>query len=333
LKAVFEKAARARGFSRIGVASAGRSPRFDRYRRWIENGYHARMAYLEKSLPVREDPAQLLPGVRSIVVLSRPHPGAPPEAPDGTRTARYALSPDYHRDLRRLAEGVVDDVRRQSGAAFAARVCVDSAPLPERALAAAAGIGWIGKNGMVMNAEEGSYFLLAEILTDLELSPDSPVAERCGSCRACLDACPMQAFVAPAVLDSHRCLSYWTIEQRETIPTDVARKLSGWVFGCDICQEACPYNRAVETGELARQPPALSELLAAGAGQWRRRFADTPLARAGQAGLRRNAAALAEATRRGDLLPALAPLATAGSAVVAAQARRAIESLAGTPQP
>ncbi len=183
---------------------------------------------------------------------------------------------------------------------------------------------------MVMNENDGSYFLLCEILLDIELPEDSPVAERCGSCVACLDACPTQAFVRPGVLDAARCISYWTIEQRGVIPPEISQKLSGWVFGCDICQEACPYNEAVPKSELPRHPPDLSGLLTMRSSLWRREFRDTPFSRAGVAGLKRNAAALAGASGRRDLLSRLAESARDPHPVVAAQAKRAGEELSQT---
>ena len=325
-RTLFSRAARAEGFRRIGVAAAGPAPRTAEFERWLDAGFHASMRYLERSRELRGDARSLLPGARSVVVLAHAYPAGDPSAADGTRTARYALAEDYHRTLRRKCERVVDAVRA-SGVSFAARVCVDSAPLAERAFAAAAGIGWIGKNGMLMNAEDGSWLLLCEIVTDLELPIDAPEAERCGSCTRCLDACPTGAFPRPGVVDANRCLSYWTIEQRGVIPEEIARKTGGWVFGCDVCQEVCPYNAAVDTGAFERRPPALAELLATRAAEWKRRFGDTPLARAGAAGMRRNAAAAAEGLARRALLPALAPLAGGKHPVVAEQAARAIRAL------
>ena len=327
LRPLFEAAAIENGFLRIGVARAETPPHWANYERWIAAGRHASMGYLERSRHLRRDPGALLPGARSVIVLAHGYPAGDPSAGDGTRTARYALGEDYHRSLRRKCERVVAAVR-SAGVRFASRICVDSAPLNERDFAAAAGIGWIGKNGMVLNREEGSFFLLCEIVTDLLLPADSPQTDHCGSCTRCLDACPTDAFVEPGVLDAGRCLSYWTIEQRGVIPDPIASRLGGWVFGCDVCQEVCPYNRAVETSALARTPPGLDALLETGAAEWKRRFADTPLARAGAAGMRRNAAAVAGKSGSPALLPALERLASGPHPVVAEQARRAAKALA-----
>ena len=310
----------------MGIARSARAPHDEAFGRWLDEGRHGTMEYLEATRSVRRDPEGLLPGVRSIVVLASPYPAADPRAGDGTKTARYALSTDYHRTLRESCESLVRDWRERERIRFRHRVCVDSAPLAERAFAAAAGIGWIGKNGMVLN-EEGSYFLLCEILIDLELAPDSPVTERCGSCTKCLDACPTSAFLRPGVLDATRCLSYWTIEQRGAIPDEIVDRIGPWVFGCDVCQEVCPYNRAVETGGFERQPAGLSELLEIRSGQWRRRFGDTPLARAGLSGMRRNAAAAAAGASRTDLLPALRAHSKAANPTVSMQSRSALRRL------
>jgi epoxyqueuosine reductase len=331
-RALFSRAARAEGFRRIGIAAAGPAPRAAEFAAWLDAGYHGSMAYLDRTRRPRADARSLLPGARSVVVLAAAAPDGSPAAADGTRTARYALAADYHRTLRARCARIVGLVRA-AGVDFAARICVDSAPLAERAFAAAAGIGWIGKNAMLMNAEDGSALLLCAIVTDLDLPPDAPQAERCGACTRCLEACPTSAFPRPGVVDANRCLSYWTIEQRGTIPESIARKLNGWVFGCDVCQEVCPYNAAVETATLERTPATLAEILGTGAAAWKRRFGDTPVARAGAAGMRRNAAAAAEGAGRRDLLPVLASLARGKHPVVAAQAARAVRALEGAAAP
>ena len=327
---LFAGAARAEGFRRIGIAAAGPAPSAAAFSAWLDAGFHASMRYLERSRGLRADARSLLPDARSVVVLAAPAPSGDPAAADGTRTARYALAPDYHRTLRRRCQRVVAAVRAE-GVAFEARICVDSAPLAERAFAAVSGIGWIGKNAMLMNAEDGSALLLCAIVTDLALPPDAPQAERCGACTRCLDACPTSAFPRPGVVDANRCLSYWTIEQRGVIPDEIARELGGRVFGCDVCQEVCPYNAAIDTGTFERVPPSLADLLGTGAAAWKRRFGDTPVARAGAAGMRRNAAAAAAAGGRRDLLPVLASLARGSHPVVAEQASRAVRALEGAP--
>jgi epoxyqueuosine reductase len=326
IRDILESLAKARGFSRIGVAAAAPAPHRAEFREWISEGRHGSMAYLEKTRELRSDPRTLLPEARSVVVLAMPYPAAEPSASDGTRTARYALAEDYHRTLRAKCESLVEAWKAETGTAMSHRVCVDSAPLAERDFAAAAGIGWIGKNGMVLN-DEGSYFLLCEILTDADLPADAPVDERCGSCTRILDACPTSAFLRPGVLDATLCLSYWTIEQRSEIPEEIVARLGGWVFGCDVCQEACPYNQAIDTAPLERRPPELSDLLGMGSSEWKRSLRDTPLSRAGPAGLRRNAAAVAESLSRKDLLPVLQRLAASRHPIASAQAAAAVRRL------
>src|SRR5262245_23711180 len=201
-----EEAIRA-GFARVGFARAEPPPKHERFDAWIDGGRHAGMRYLEETRAVRADPRALLPGARSIVCLSAVYPAAPWVAADGSRFARYSRGVDYHGSLRQRALAVVSAARARLGDAWSARVCVDSTPLSERAFAASAGLGWIGKNGCLIDEEMGSWFLLAEILTDLDLPADAPVAESCGSCTRCLDACPTEAFLEPGLLDAGRCLA------------------------------------------------------------------------------------------------------------------------------
>jgi len=297
LRVLREESARA-GFAGFGVARAAVPPRFERYRDWIAAGRHAGMRYLEETLRARQAPDQLLPGARSIVCLSFPHPSSPRVAADGSRFARYAAGADYHGTLRARALAAAEASRRRLPGDWAYRVCVDSTPLSERAFAAAAGLGWIGKNGCLLDERHGSYQLLAEIVTDLDLPVDEPVAEQCGACTRCLDACPTQAFVEPGVLDAGRCLAYWTIEHRGEIPDAWKRALGEHVFGCDLCQEVCPWNAplsALADGAAAAAPPTRAEILAMGKGAWRRRFGTSAVNRAARRGLQRNAAASAGA--------------------------------------
>ena len=301
---VLREEAESRGFTRFGVAAAVAPPRFDVFDRWLDEGRHAGMRYLSETRETRRSPESLLPGARSVVCLAAPHAAAAWTAPDGSRFARYARGDDYHGTLRKRALAVVAAARERLGEGWTHRVCVDSTPIAERAFAAAAGLGWIGKNGCLIDAEQGSYLLLAEILTDLDLPVDEPAAERCGSCVRCLDACPTGAFLAPGVLDAGRCIAYWTIEHRGPLPDEWKERIGDHVFGCDVCQEVCPWNHAVAAGDPAAgraavvpAAPARAEILAMGKGEWRRRFGATAVNRAGRRGLQRNAAASAGACR------------------------------------
>jgi epoxyqueuosine reductase len=325
----FREEAEREGFSRIGIAAAGPPPRFDRYRDWIAQERHAGMEYLERTAALRADPGAVLPGVRSIVCLSWPYPASAPIAADGSRIARYAVGPDYHGTLRDRAQKVAERVVERIGR-FRFRACVDSAPLSERAFAAAAGLGWIGKNGCLIDPDHGSFLLLAEILTDLDLPPDSPLAEQCGACVRCLSECPTDAFLEPGLLDAARCIAYWTIEHRGPIPDEVKPQIGENVFGCDVCQEVCPWN-----GPLLRdappeeaEVPTRAEWLATGPGEWRRRWGGTALARAGRRGVQRNAAISAGACGQRSTLPAVAAARSAGERGLADAARWAAASLA-----
>jgi epoxyqueuosine reductase len=326
--------ARREGFPICVIAPAGPPSRFDRFGRFLAEGRHAGMNYLARSSDLRSDARNLLPGARSVLCVARPHSGEAYRALDGTQIARYAHGQDYHRSLKAALERLASAIAGQIAPEARFRICVDSAPILERDFAAAAGLGWIGKNGCLIEKNEGSYLLLGEIVTDLDLPPDDPAAEACGACVACLEACPTGAFVEPGFLDAGRCLSYWTIEHRGVIPDAIKEQIGDRVFGCDICQEVCPWNQTV----LSRAGPpeqgaGLHELLTAGPGLWRRRYAPTALARAGRAGLRRNAAISAGVRRRKDLLPVLSPLARSGNIGVRDAARWAIAKISSAPMP
>jgi epoxyqueuosine reductase len=307
LAEAFRREAARQGFARCGIAAAGEPPRFDRFRSWLAAGRHAGMAYLASTAGVRADARRLLPGARAVVCLSDAHDAGESVSRDGSRLARYATGPDYHGHMRRRAEAVATAVRERCGASFRSRVCVDSTPLSERAFAAAAGLGWIGKNACLIDPERGSFLLLAEILLDVDLPPDDPIADQCGSCSLCLNACPTQAFPEPGVVDASRCLAYWSIEHRGELPDAVKPRLTEWVFGCDICQEVCPWNAPVlAAAPRAPDPPTREQWLAMGRGEWRTRFGKSALNRQGRRGLQRNAAASAGASGDRALLPVLA---------------------------
>lgn len=325
---IFREEAEREGFSRVGIARADPPPRFDRFRDWIGAGRHAGMAYLEQTADVRASPGNLLPGARSVVCLAASHRSAPLQAADGSSVARYSAGPDYHGSLRKSAVRLAKSVGRRLDEPFGWRVCVDSTPLAERSFAAAAGLGWIGKNGCLIDRELGSWLLLAEIVTDLDLPPDDPVAELCGSCVRCLESCPTHAFVGPGLLDAARCLAYWTIESRGPLPDEVKAAVGDRVFGCDVCQEVCPWNGGVTAALDSPTVPTRAEWMAMGKGEWRRRFGATALNRAGRRGLQRNAAASAGAVGDSALLPALGAVAQIGDRGLSDAARWACRRLA-----
>jgi len=247
------------GFDAVGIAEAGPVARQAYFREWLRQGRHGEMDYLARTADIRVDPGRLLPGARSLVVVAQSYKpsaetreskgsfavekrGGPTDGPRG-RIARYAWGWDYHRVLRRKLQRLVDSLHRAIAEPFETRVCVDTAPIIEREMAAAAGLGWLGKNTLVLHPGLGSYLFVGEIVTTLELAPSRPVSDRCGSCSRCLEACPTGALTEPYRMDATRCIAYLTIEHRGEIPAELAGAMGDWVFGCDLCQEVCPYNR------------------------------------------------------------------------------------------
>lgn len=287
------------GFAPLGVCPAVAPPGLQNFQRWIAAGYAGQMHYLPDRVAAYADPRSILDGARSIFLLALNYRTVEPSAPQSTqgRVSRYAWGTDYHDRIRaRLAE-LAQFLRAQVPAAKV-RGVVDTAPLLERDFAQLAGLGWIGKNTLLLNKHAGSWFFLAALLTNLELPYDVPYAnDHCGTCRACLDACPTNAFVDAYVLDARRCISYLTVELREPIPVELRPAMGDWLFGCDVCQDVCPWNRkSPTTGEPAFLPLGgrsvleLVELFALDDEDFRARFRDTPLWRPRRRGLLRNAA-------------------------------------------
>ena len=289
------------GFDRAGVASLGPLEHGRALVRWLERGDQAGMAWMAHRLEVRLDPSRWLEGARSALCVALQYsPLAGEEEPEGDlwpRVARYARGADYHDLVSRRLRPLCDRIEAAFPGARA-RFSVDTGPLLEREIAARAGLGAMGKNTMLLHPEGGSWFLLGEILTTLDLAPDAPLADLCGSCTRCLDACPTGALAEPYRLDARRCISYWTIEHRGDFPPEVAAVLDGWVFGCDVCQEVCPWNAAVPPADHPelRLPPEragldLLGLLGLSRDDYTLRFRGSPMKRAKLEGLQRNAAA------------------------------------------
>jgi epoxyqueuosine reductase len=282
------------GFDRVAIGPADPPAHGAAFRRWIEAGRAGGMAYLERRTEERLDPQRVLPGARSVVCVAlNYYQGDPPPDSSWAPVARYAWGRDYHNVMSpRLAE--IAHHLAEAGRARS-RAYVDTGPVLERDLAARAGLGWIGKNTMLLHPGLGSWFFIGVVLTDAELAHDDPLPDRCGSCSACLDACPTAAFVAPYTLDARRCISYLTIEHRGEIAPDLAGALGPWQFGCDVCQRVCPWNgkapRAREEAFFPSAPyPGAAAMADMDDESLRRRFRDTALLRARPAGLRRNAA-------------------------------------------
>lgn len=335
------------GFDLAGVAPAEPAPRAGFLREWLARGHAGEMAWLARRVEERIDPRRVLAGARSVIALGLVYdPGDPPPEPAGAaaaRVSRYAGGEDYHDVLLERVRAFEAALPALVGRPVRTRGYVDTGPVQERALAARAGLGWIGKNTCLIHPRLGSWLFLAVVLTDCELAPDEPEPDHCGSCRACLDACPTQAFPEPYVLDATRCLSYTTIETRGAIPEALREGHGAWVFGCDVCQEVCPWNRRERRERpgdplglralLAPRPewrrPALAWLLALDETAWRQAARGTALKRARWRGLVRNA--LVAAGNSGDA--ALAPLVRAhaegADPLLAEHARWALARLAG----
>jgi epoxyqueuosine reductase len=288
------------GFDLCGIAPAAGFPELGFFREWIGRGYAGTMGYLPRTAERRSDVRRLLPSARSVVMTGTVYNAGHPysvERSDKTlgEVARYAWSEDYHDVLGRRLTALLEWMRQQHTEPFDARAYVDTGPVQERVYAQYAGLGWIGKNTCLINPDVGSWILLAEIVCSLPLAPDPPAHDQCGTCTLCLEACPTGAFVEAHVLDATRCLSYLTIEYRGSIPEADRDSIGNHLFGCDICQEVCPWNGSPTAAAAWPSRPDLN--LSSLVELWRSRdeeiaglIAGTAMRRAGVKGLRRNLA-------------------------------------------
>jgi epoxyqueuosine reductase len=281
------------GFDLVAIGPAEPPEHGPAFRRWIEAGHAGSMGYLERRLEERLDPRRVLPGARATICVALNYYQG--EAADASwrPVARYAWGRDYHEVIGPRLERLAAHLTEAAGAR--SRAYVDTGPVLERDLAARAGLGWIGKNTMLLSPGLGSWFFIGVLLTTADLAHDAPLPDRCGSCRACLDACPTRAFVAPYVLDARRCVSYLTIEHRGDIDPSLQPGTRGWQFGCDVCQDVCPWNRkAPITSEAAFHPrrsyPGAAAVARMDDADFRREFQGTALLRAKASGMKRNAA-------------------------------------------
>lgn len=328
LAGAIKEHARQLGFPLAGITTPEPPAHFDAYQRWLEAGNHGQMTYLaeERALARRADPRQILPECRSILVLGIPyHNPASAESESRItnhelpstnygRIAAYAWGDDYHIVLPPRLEALVRFIEEQAGHPVPNRWYTDTGPLLERDLAQRAGLGWIGKNTCLISPRNGSCFLLAEILLGLNLPPDRPfTGDQCGSCTRCIEACPTHCIQPNRTIDSRRCISYLTIENKAEIPLELRPQVGNWVFGCDICQVVCPWNIrfAHRHGDPAFAPreglplPVLAQELALTPEGFNQKFKDSPLKRAKRRGYLRNVAAAAGNARDVDSLPAL----------------------------
>jgi len=290
------------GFDACGVAPAGDLPELEFFQEWIARGYAGSMAYLERSADRRSGVEQVMPSARTVIVTATVYNTARPystECADSSRAeiARYAWGDDYHDVIGGRLDALLAWMREIAPHPFDARAYVDTGPVQERVYARHAGIGWIGKNSCVISPELGSWVLLGEIICSLPLDTDAPALDQCGECMLCLEACPTQALVAPGVLDSNRCISYLTIEHRGDIPVALRPAIGSHVYGCDICQEVCPWNALAPTSaDPAWRPrrvwdrPALIDLLRMPDDALNTALRGSAMRRAKAAGVRRNVA-------------------------------------------
>ena len=249
--ALLRQEAQRLGFDFVGIAKAEKmEEEARRLEQWLKNGMHGQMAYMENHFDKRVDPTQLVPGAKSVVSLLYNHyTPQKQEDPEAPKFSKYAYGEDYHFVIKRKLKSLLQYLQEEVGS-VQGRCFVDSAPVLERDWARRAGTGWVGKNTLLINPKRGSYFFLAELIIDLELDYDGPIKDYCGTCRRCIDACPTEAIAPEGYwLDGSKCISYFTIELKEAIPDDYRGKFENWAFGCDICQEVCPWNRFAQKHE------------------------------------------------------------------------------------
>ena len=339
--------ARECGFELAGIAAAAPVPEAAYYHRWVADGFAGEMGYLtDRRAGLRDDPRNLLPSARSILCVGKLYNSPQPYSTqwnggDLAWISRYAWGEDYHDVLRQGLLRVVDQLRAIAAGPFEWKICVDTAPLLERAYARHAGLGWIAKNTCLIHQGMGSWFFLGELLLSLDLEPDHPPPDRCGSCTRCIDACPTQAIVptglpgGPAyALDSRLCISYFTIELRGPVPQESRLGIGRHVFGCDICQDVCPWNRrAPVTAEpdfaAAHFEPPLEKLAALSEDEFRELFRSSPVRRTRYAGFLRNVAIAMGNARQEKFRAPLEKLAGSADAVVAGSARWGLRRLGG----
>jgi epoxyqueuosine reductase len=335
--------ARQQGFTLAGITSPDPPPHFSAYQSWIEAGQHGQMTYLaeERALERRADPRRILPECRSILVVGMPY--APPPVPplnDPTprgRVAAYALGDDYHLVIPPRLERLAAFLEEQVGHPIPHRAYTDTGPILERDLAQRAGLGWIGKNTCLISPTGGSYFLLGELLLALDLPPDPPfVSDHCGTCTRCIEACPTDCIQPNRTIDARRCISYLTIENKDEIPVSLRPKLGEWVFGCDICQTVCPWNKRFgqhpPNPALAPRPglahPAIGADLALSPQEFNQKFKNSALKRAKRRGYQRSLAVAAGNNGTPALRPALQTALTHDEPLVAQHAAWALTRLA-----
>jgi epoxyqueuosine reductase len=283
------------GFFEMRVAKAEHLDK-EAYRleQWLKKDYNGSMNWMEKNIDLRLDPRKLVPGARTVIVFAFNYYTDKNQTEDSPKISKYAYGRDYHKvlksRLKKLIQWIGEEIGDIQGRAF-----VDSAPVMERAWAEKSGLGWIGKHSLSLTKQKGSFYFLATLISDLDLSPDAPTVDHCGTCTRCIDACPTHAIVQPYVVDAKRCISYLTIEYKEKLPLDLQSQMEGWAFGCDICQDVCPWNRFSKQHQEPDFEPKES-LLAMNNSDWQeiteevfqKLFEGSAVKRTGFEGLKRN---------------------------------------------
>ena len=328
-----KRIARECGFELAGVAPADPLEDFARYQHWVANGFAGEMRYLtDRRAQIRGDVHNLLPAARSVICVGKLyHQPAPPVPPAHGIVARYAWGQDYHDVVRAGLEELARRLREIEP--FDSKICVDTAPLLERSIAHRAGLGWIGKNTCLIHEPMGSWFFLGELITSLELEPDTPPPDRCGTCTRCIDACPTGALLPAGdgfTLDSRRCISYFTIELRGSIPEQYRPDIGAYILGCDICQDVCPWNaRAPESAAFTSvyAAPDLTECSRLSAEEFQSRFEGSALNRPKYSGFLRNVAIAMGNSSLPSLREPLEALARHSDPVVAEHGRWAMKRL------
>jgi epoxyqueuosine reductase len=330
------------GFGKVAITNAAQFSDDTRkyYRNWLKQGFHGDLEYLELNMEKRMAPEKVLKGARSIISVALNYNPGDPGHPAGRmsgRIARYALGADYHRVVPEKLSELLGFVKEETNGDVRGSMYCDTGPLMEKAIAERAGLGWIGKHGVLVTQEFGSWIFLGEILIDLPLCYDEPATNLCSSCTLCMESCPTGAIVSPGVVDISRCISYLTVENRQEIPEALRSALGNWIFGCDICQEVCPYNGNVPvTQEISFLPrpelvsAPLDMLFAVSVERFDESFADSSIARARQEGFLRNIVVAMGNSGQRSFIPLLRTTRSNPNAVLKEHAKWAMAKIAGS---
>lgn len=292
---IVKREAKQLGFDFCGISKADfleeEAPHLEK---WLQQGMNGKMQYMENYFDMRLDPRKLMDGAKSVISLMLNYYPEEKQNEEAPKISKYAYGKDYHFVIKHKLKELLHVLNEEIGEIYG-RAFVDSAPVLDRAWAAKSGLGWIGKNAMLIRPQQGSFYFLAELIVDIELEPDGPIKDYCGSCTRCMDACPTQAIVGPKIIDGSKCISYFTIELKEAMPAEMESKMDGWMFGCDVCQDVCPWNRFSKPHSTPEMKPNTS-ILEMTKKDWeeiteeifKNKFKGSPLQRAGYTGIKRN---------------------------------------------